>query len=188
MVLTPSSSHSTMDLSFPFASKSEIVRRYAEHPRVIGQALEARDFAVREIVHLSEWYVIHGIPEPTDSLRSKVRHWLRRLQHNVPAQSSFTLDLTEIEKLAEAGRARRSTPGRHTNLASVSNSLRTIGAYLDAREVELLELKKGGASVTLWYRDNGGHDRKEQRNISSFSQLCVKLLERRHDTQAPSKA
>jgi hypothetical protein len=176
-----------MDLSFPFASKREIVRRYAEHLRVIGQALEARDLAVHEIVHLSEWYVIHGIPEPTDSLRSKVRHWLRRLRHDAPAQS-FTLDLTEIEKLSEAGRARRSTPGRHTNLASFSNSLRTIGAYLDARELELLELKKGGASVTLWYRDKGGRNRKEQRNISSFSQLCVKLLERRRETQALSKA
>jgi hypothetical protein len=163
-----------------------IVRRYAEHLRVIGQALEARDFAVHEIVHLSEWYVIHGLPEPTDSLRSKVRHWLRRLRDDAPAQS-FTLDLIEIEKLSEAGRARRSTPGRLTDLSSVSNSLRIIGAYLDAREVELLELKKGGVSVTLRYRDKGGHDRHEERNISSFSQLCVKICERRRGTQASSK-
>jgi hypothetical protein len=162
-----------------------IVRRYAEHLRVIGQALEARDFAVYEIVHLSEWYVIHGIPDETGSLRSKVRHWLRRLRHDDPAQS-FSLDLSEIEKLSEAGRARRSTPGRLTDLRSVSNSLRTIGAYLDAREVELLELKRRVASVTLWYRDKVGHDRLEERNISSFSQLSVKLCERR-DAQKSSK-
>jgi hypothetical protein len=163
-----------------------IVRRYAEHLRVIGQALETRDFAVYEIVHLSEWYVINGIPDETGSLRSKVRHWLRRLQHDAPAQS-FTLDLTEIEKLSEAGRARRSTPGRLTNLASVSNSLRTIGTYLDAREVELFQLKKEVFSMTLWYRDKAGHDRKEERTISSFSQLCVKLCERRRDSQKSSK-
>jgi hypothetical protein len=118
-----------------------IVRHYAQHLRVIGQAIEARNFAVYEIVHLSEWYVINGIPDETGSVRSKVRHWLRRLRQEAPPQS-FTLDLTEIEKLSEAGRARRSTPGRLTDLASVSNSLRTIGAYLDAREVELFELKK----------------------------------------------
>jgi hypothetical protein len=175
-----------MDLSVQFAFKKEIVRRYAEHLRVIGQALELRDFAVYEIVHLSEWYVIHGIPEPTGSLRSKVRHWLRRLQHNDPAKS-FTLDLAEIEKLSETGRGRRSKPGRRTNLSTVSNSLRTIGAYLDAREVELFELKRRGDSVTLWYRDKIGHDRKEERTISSFSQLCVKLCERRHDVQKSSK-
>jgi hypothetical protein len=164
-----------------------IVRRYAEHLRVIGQAIEARDFAVYEIVHLSEWYVIHGIPDETGSVRSKVRHWLRRLRQEAPPQS-FTLDLTEIEKLSEAGRARRSTPGRLTDLASVSNSLRTIGAYLDAREVELFQLKKKGkVSVTLWYRDKAGHDRKEERTISSFSQLCVKLCERRGKTQKSSK-
>ena len=162
------------------------VRHYAEHLRIIGQVIEARDFAVYEIVHLSEWYVIHGIPDETGSVRSKLRHWLRRFRHEAHPQS-FTLDLTEIEKLSEAGRARRSTPGRHTDLASVSNSLRTIGAYLDAREVELFELKKGGVSVTLWYRDKAGHDRKEERTISSFSQLCVKLCERRRDTQKSSK-
>jgi hypothetical protein len=162
-----------------------IVRHYAEHLRVIGQAIEARDFAVYEIVHLSEWYVIHGIPDETGSVRSKVRHWLRRLRHEAPPQS-LTLDLAEIEKLSEAGRARRSTPGRLTNLASVSNSLRTIGAYLDAREVELFQLKKGVVSVTLWYRDKAGHDRKEERTISSFSQLCVKLCERRRDAQKSS--
>jgi hypothetical protein len=162
------------------------VTHYAEHLRVIGQAIEARDFAVYEIVHLSEWYVIHGIPDETGSVRSKIRHWLRRLRHEAPPQS-LTLDLTEIEKLSEAGRARRSTPGRLTDLASVSNSLRTIGAYLDAKEVELFQLKKGVVSVTLWYRDKAGHDRKEERTISSFSQLCVKLCERRRDTQKSSK-
>jgi hypothetical protein len=162
-----------------------IVIHYAEHLRVIGQALEARDFADYEIVHLSAWYVIHGIPDETGSVRAKVRHWLRRLRHDAPPQS-FTLDLTEIEKLSEAGRARRSTPGRLTDLTSLSNSLRTIGAYLDAREVELFQLKKGVVSITLWYRDKAGHDRKEERTISSFSQLCVKLCERRRDTQKSS--
>ena len=163
-----------------------IVRRYAEDLRVIGQALEARNFAVYEIVQLSEWYAIHGIPEETRSLRSKVRQWLRRLRHDAP-DTSLTLDLTEIEKLSQAGRARRSTPGRRTDMASVSNSLRTIGSYLDAREVELFELKGGVLSVTLWYRDKAGHDRKEERTISSFSQLCVKLCERRGEIQKSSK-
>jgi hypothetical protein len=153
-------------------------RRYAEDLRVIGQALEARDFAVYEIVHLSEWYLIHGIVDETGSVWSKVLRWLRRVRNDVPPKS-LTLDLTEIEKLSEAGRGRRSTPGRPTNLSTVSNSLRTIGAYLDAREVELFELKKRGVSVTLWYRDKTGHDRKEERTISSFSQLCVKLSGRR---------
>lgn len=162
------------------------VRHYADDLRVIGQALEARDFTVYEIVHLSEWYAIHGIPDETSSLWSKVLRWLRRIRHDVPAKS-LTLDLTEIEKLSQAGRARRSTPGRRTDLASVSNSLRTIGAYLDAREVDLFELKKGGSSVTLWYRDKTGNNRKEERSISSFSQLCVKLCERRRKTQKSSK-
>jgi hypothetical protein len=163
------------------------VRHYAEDLRVIGQVLEARDFAVYEIVHLSEWYAIHGIPDETGSVWSKVLRLLRRIRHGAPAKS-LTLDLTEIEKLSEAGRTRRSTPGRRTDLASVSNSLRTIGAYLDAREVELFELKKLGASVTLWYRDKTGHNRKEERTISSFSQLCVKLCQRRREAQEPSKS
>jgi hypothetical protein len=157
------------------------LRHYADDLRVIGQVLEARDFTVHEIVHLSEWYVIQGIPDETGSVWSKILRRLRRIR--TVAAKSLTLDLTEIERLSQAGRARRSTPGRRTDLASVSNSLRTIGAYLDAREVDLFELKRTGLSVTLWYRDKTGRDRKEERTISSFSQLCVKLCERRRDTK-----
>jgi hypothetical protein len=82
------------------------VKQYAEDLRVIGQALEARDFALYEVVQLSEWYVIHGIPERTDSLRSKVRHWLRRLRHDDPTLPRARRHTKIIKKVNAFSQAR----------------------------------------------------------------------------------
>jgi hypothetical protein len=57
--------------------------------------------------------------------------------------------------------------------------LRTIGAYLDSREVELLELQKRRISITLLYRDKAGHEREEDRAISSFYRLFLELYGKR---------
>jgi hypothetical protein len=57
--------------------------------------------------------------------------------------------LADVEKLSQAGRAKRSNPGQLTDFHSVSNTMRTIGAYLDSREAELVELHKRRISITL---------------------------------------
>jgi hypothetical protein len=122
------------------------VRHYDEDLRSIGQALEARNIHVFELKRLADTYVVHGTPEQTSSIRSKVRRWLRRLRSGSTAEL-LTLSLDDIEKLSQAGRAKRSKPGQLTDFRSVSNTMRTIGAYLDSSEVDLVELQKRPISV-----------------------------------------
>ncbi len=153
-------------------------RHYDEDLRAIGQALEARDISVFELKHLADWYVIQGTPEQTGSLSSKNTAWLRRLRSGSTAES-LTLTLADVEQLSHAGRAKRSNPERLTNFQSVPNTLRTIGAYLDSREVELIELHKRRISITLSYRDKAGRERKEDRPIFSFYKLFLELRENR---------
>jgi len=160
-------------------------RHYDEDLRAIGQALEARDISVFELKRLTDWYIIKGMPDQTGSVRPKVRQWLRRLRGGSSAES-LTLGLADIEKLTQAGRARRSKPGQLTNFRSVSNSLRTIGAYLDSQEVELVELHKRPISITLSYRDKAGHEQKEDRTISSFYNFFLDLYGKRGQTQKNS--
>ncbi len=145
-------------------------RRYDEDLRAIGQALEARDINVFELKRLADNYVIQGLPEQTGSLRSKVRQWLRRLRSGSTAEL-LALGLADVEQLSQAGRAKRSNPDRLTHFHRVSNILRTIGAYLDASEFELVELQKRRISITLLYRDKAGQQREEDRPISSFYRL-----------------
>lgn len=91
----------------------------------------------------------------------------------------MTFDQADVERLSQAGRARRSTPGQRPDFRSVSNSLRTIGAYLDAQEFELVELQKRPISITLAYRDKEGREQIEDRTLSSFQNFFNELCERR---------
>ncbi len=157
-------------------------RRYDEDLRAIGQALEARDISVFELKRLADNYVIQGTPEQTGSLRSKIRQWLRRLRSGSTAEL-LALGLADIEQLSQAGRAKRSNPAQLADFHSVSNTLRTIGAYLDSREVELVELHKRRISITLSYRDKAGHEREEDRTIASFYRLFLDLCGKRGQPQ-----
>jgi hypothetical protein len=157
-------------------------RRYDEDLRTIGQALEARDISVFELKRLSDNYIVQGIPDQTGLLPSKVRHWLRRLGSGSSTES-LALGLPDIERLSQAGQAKRSDASRLSNFQSASSILRTIGAYLDASEFELLELQKRRISITLLYRDKAGQQREEDRSISSFYRLFLELCGKRGQTQ-----
>ncbi len=157
-------------------------RHYDEDLRAIGQALEARDISVFELKRLADNYIIQGLPEQIGSLGSKIRQWLRRLRSGSTAEL-LALGLADVEQLSQVGRAKRSNLGRLTDFRSVSNTLRTIGAYLDASEFELVELHKRRISITLLYRDKAGQQREEDRPISSFYRLFLELCGKRGQTQ-----
>jgi hypothetical protein len=154
---------------------------YDEDLRSIGQALEARNISVFELKRLPDRYIIEGMPEQTGSLRSKVRHWywqLRRL-----FRTELNLGLDDVERLSQAGRARRSKSRRLPDFYSVSSTLRTVGAYLDAREVELVGLHKRPITIAFSYRDKQGHEHGEDRPISYFYDLFLELYGKRGQAQ-----
>jgi hypothetical protein len=161
-------------------SHARAARCYAEDLRSVGQALEARDIIDFELKHLADLYVIQPVPEQGASLRSKTRQWLRRLRST---DEQIIFHPADVERLSQAGRAKRSKPGQLTNFRTLSNILRTIGAYLDGSELELVELQKRRISVTLSYRDKTGQKREEVRTISSFYRLFLELYGRRGKAQ-----
>jgi hypothetical protein len=156
-------------------------KRYDENLRSIGQALEARDIIDFELKRLADLYVIQGMPEQASSLRSRVRQWLWRLRRR-PAAAPIILSSGEVEQLSQAGRAKRTNSGQLTEFRSVSSILRTTGAYLDAGELDLVELQKRRISITLSYRDKTGQQREEVRSISSFYRLFLELCGKRGQT------
>jgi len=163
-------------------------RRYDEELRAIGQALEAKDISVFELKQTADNYIIEGTPDQTGSLRSKVRQWLRQL-HSRSNTASLALGLADVERLSQAGRAKRSDSERLPSFQSVSSILRTIGAYLDSREVKLIELQKRRISITLLYRDNAGQEQGENRSVSSFYRLFLELCGKRRQTnQTPDQS
>jgi hypothetical protein len=160
-------------------------KRFDVELRAIGQALEASGISVFELKRLGDNYIVQGEPDETGAPESRLRRWFRRLRRG-PSIESMTLGLADVERLTALGRARRSEAGRLPNFQSVSSLLRTLGAYLDDKEAELLRIEKRRISITLWYQDRTGQKQEENRTISSFHPMFVELCGRRgHLQQTP---
>ena len=151
---------------------------YGEDLRVIGQTLEAKSINVFELKRLADRYVIQGTPEQASSLRSRMMEWLQRLRHGSTTEP-WSLGWADVNKLSRAGRAKRSRPGGLTEFRSLPNILRTIGAYLDLNEFELIELQKRAISITFSYRGDEGRAQIEDRSISSFYKDFLELCRQR---------
>jgi hypothetical protein len=79
----------------------------------------------------------------------------------------------EIEEIERQGKKKRDKSGRLPDFYNLSNTLRTLGAYLNSKEAELLELHKRPFTVTLLYQNNHGHPHMEDRTIASFFDVFV---------------
>ena len=154
-------------------------RRYAEELRAIGQALEAKGVAGFELYSLRAGYFVKDLRENRPASHWRIFNRLRGQRDGNVEFVTYGFELREIDELSKSGRARRKKPGQVPRFEDPSNILRTIGAYIDAKEVELAELHKRPISVTLVYRDRSGHEYREDRPISSFRNLFVELCEKR---------
>jgi hypothetical protein len=155
------------------------VKRYAEELRAIGQALAAEGVAAFELYSVPAGYFVRDLREETSSFISKVWNRLRRESHRELDFVTYGFELREVEELSKRGRARRSNPGQIPRFREPSNILRTIGAYIDEKKADLLELHNRPISVTLVYRDRSGREYREDRPISSFQKVFVELIHKR---------
>ena len=147
---------------------------YDKALRVIGQALESRNINVFELKNNGERYWIHGTPEKDSSLKARLRDWRERIRgHSLG--SSFTYVVADLERLEQQGRLQRATPNRLPDLYRLSNTLRTLGCYLDRQGAELLEIHKRPLSMTILYHNQYGHPDVEERSIASFYNLFIEL-------------
>ena len=158
--------------------------RYVEELRAIGQMLTGRNIVDFELKHVDSGYFIQDLHEHTASFSSRIQNWFHGAPYGTRAES-LTISPAEIERLSAEGRARRNKAGQLTQFRELSNILRTVGAYLDSKEVELLELQKRPISITLQYRDKSGGQETEDRPVTSFYKFFLELYERRGQTQEP---
>ena len=159
------------------------LRRYDEELRTIGQALEAKGVSGFELYNLRAGYFIKDLGEHAPSSPSSIWNWLWGQRNSNTEFVTYGFDLREVEELSKAGRARRSNPGQFPEFREPSNILRTIGAYLDAKQGDLTELHKRAISITLAYRDKSGHECREERPVSSFYGFFHELYGNRGRTE-----
>jgi len=159
---------------------------YGEDFRSIGQALEAKNIRAFELKRLGDWYIVQGVSDGDGSLRSKVHKFKLRFRSGSDPES-LILGLSEVEDLSRKGKAKRSRVGRKPDFRRLSNTLRTVGAYLESKQAKLIELKVRPFSITLSYKDNYDRPQLEERTIRSFYDLSLELYKQRDEAKNGSQ-
>ena len=147
---------------------------YDHQLRAIGQSLEAQRIDSFELKYLGDHFVVNGKPEKETSLLAALREWQKRLRSE-GLISSLTYASHDIKSLEQQGTSKRVRSDRLPEFYSVSNTLRTLGAYLELQGAELLEIHKQALTVTLLYRNRHGFTDLEERSIASFYHLFLHL-------------
>ena len=153
--------------------------------RNIGQSLESQRINVFELRTEDERFIVKGDPEKETSLLNALREWQKRRRRE-GLNSSLSFALADIEQLERQGKGKRLRPNRLPDFYSLPNVLRTVGAYLDAKAADLIELHMAPLTVTLLYRNRNGHPGFEERSIASFYDFFLQLHGRRRAAEADS--
>jgi len=152
-------------------------RAYNQTLRAIGQALEARELDTFELRRSGENYLIHGEPgRKVNPLKAWVQKWQGQ---KPPEPSDLSYTLQDIESLERAGQMKRDRLQRIPDFHSLSNILRTVGAYLDIKGAHLLQVHKKELTLMILYQTRQGHPEIEERTVASFYDLSLQMYRRR---------
>jgi len=88
--------------------------------------------------------------------------------------TSLTYTAQDIDQLDLQGSANRTKSNRLPDFHSLPNTLRTVGAYLDTKNAELMELHNKQLSVTILSRNQAGYPELEERSLGSLYELFVR--------------
>ncbi len=146
---------------------------YDQDLRAIGQALESRGITVFEIRNQPGRYLVRGTPDKSPSVIASMRRWVRGSASDASGMINYSAQ--ELEEIERQGKKKRVKSGRLPDFYNLSNTLRTLGAYLKSKDAQLLELHKRPLTVTLLYQNNNGHPHMEDRTIASFFNVFLEM-------------
>ena len=168
---------------------------YAQLLRAIGQALEVLRFGTFEIEFCGGDFLVHGSAETSTEQEEAGRireRLLKFVWEALPGQtaSKAEIDLAmstwptklrlrytpkDMDRLEEAGKAKRQTAAGVPDVASLSQLLRTIGAYVEKKQVRLVRISRYGESLAIEYDNVGGERRTETVSAGSLYEFWVEL-------------
>ncbi len=151
---------------------------YDRQLRAIGQALEAQRIRIFELRPQGDRFIVQGEPERETSLLAKLRNWQKR-NRSAGMSAGLTFTAQDLEQLDRQGRARRVKPDQLPDFHGLASTLRTVGAYLEAKGAELIELQKKDLSLTILSRNKAGHPEFEEKSLASLYDFFVRLHARR---------
>jgi hypothetical protein len=141
---------------------------YSQILRAIGDDLERRDLKTFEIRKREDRYIVRcGYQSP-------------------PAVTPLTLEYgpNEIEELDQRGEESRSDPPQTLDFCKLSQTLRTIGGYLDQKKASLLRVSNNDSPGTepifrIEYQTTDGNSFVDDRSTAALYDMGVHLYKQR---------
>ena len=172
-----------------------VAKEYGQLLRAIGQALEILKFGSFEMEVAEKDFVVRGSAvtsnqqEKAQAIRERVRKFVWEALPSVaasPAEIEFAmstwptkLDLrytpSDLDRLHKAGKAKRKGGAVAPDVATLSQLLRTIGAYVEHRNGRLVKISRFGASLAICYETREGKTWEESVSAGSLYEFWVQL-------------
>lgn len=129
-----------------------------------GQA-EAR--AIRERVIKFVWEALPGERAPDVEIEFAMSTW--------PAELDLRYTAKDMDRLEQQGKAKRQRVAGVPDVASLSQLLRTIGAYVAQKRARLVKITRYGESLAIEYDIVGGRRRQETVSAASLYEFWAEL-------------
>jgi hypothetical protein len=170
-------------------------QEYAQLLRAIGQALEVLKFGSFELEFDDGDFLVHGRAETSTEQEEarRIREGLRKfvweaLPDETASETEIELAMStwpaklhlrytpkDMDRLEEAGKAKRRTAAGVPDVANLSQLLRTIGAYIEKKQLRLVRISRDGESLAIEYDHAGGKTKTETVSAGSLYEFWAEL-------------
>ncbi|HET7004624.1 MAG TPA: hypothetical protein VFK65_03980 [Candidatus Binatia bacterium] len=146
---------------------------YSQVLRVIGQSLEERGVQDFSLVWQDGEFVVRG-----KRLAPVERGWIDKLLGHRAAQVERNVEihygLKSILWLQIRGEGMRTDPNRIPDYFRLSQTLRTVGSYIQNRAMPIVSLRRGGGTLYLEFQERSGKKRVEEHGMGSFENYFLR--------------
>lgn len=143
--------------------------------RAIGQALEEQHLEDFDLKNQNGDFVVRGrqaLPEGGEKL---IRDILTRLRREPGGFVELHYTQDDIDRLEDKGRSRRRDNGGMPDFYALSQMLRTVGAYVDQKQADVLELSRDGPRLTIQYKLGEGQLTIEAHELTSLYKFFAEM-------------
>jgi len=146
---------------------------YSQVLRVIGQSLEERRIQDFSLIWRDGEFVVRAT-----RVSPLEQHWLDKLRGQKVANTEHSFELHYPLKsmiwLQIRGESMRRDPNQIPDYYRLSQTLRTVGSYLENRTMAILSLRRGGGMLYLEFMDHSGKSRIEEHGMGSFEHYFLR--------------
>ena len=155
---------------------------YSQVLRAIGQSLEERGVQEFTLAWQDGEFVVRGKRGlPLE------RRWVDKVLGQKAVQTERTFEIhypvKSVVWLQIRGESMRKDANQIPDYFRLSQTLRTVGSYIDKRAMPILSLRRSGGTLYLEFQERSGKTRVEEHAMGSFEHYFLRTYLRRKEQQ-----